>query len=168
VLCSPDSRRPARGPAPTAEPKTSAEATARLAALTNDPAFRTKLLSGDDEATKQFNALTTMTADAGPVDLALAGLLRSGIETVSGNQLTVRQMASAAEAMRTMGLNDDCVREALVGAKVSPEIYRAALNRRAELLTDPEWSKRLLNGGFAENNTYVLLSSILAGEVVAA
>jgi hypothetical protein len=159
----------ARGPAPTAEPKNATEATARLAALTKDPAFRTKLLSGDDEATKQFNALTTMTADVGPADLAMAGLVPSGVETISAeNPLTVRQMASAAEAMRAQGLNEDCIKEALVGAKISPAVYRAALTRRSERLGDKEWTAKLLAGDFAANREYVLLSSILAGEVVAA
>jgi hypothetical protein len=140
-----------------------------LAALTKDPAFRSKLLAGDDASTKEFNALTAMTAeDAGPVDMAIAGILPSGIETVSGNQLTVRQMAGAADAMRSWGLNEDCIREAIVGAKISPAVYRAALTRRSERLGDKEWTERLLAGGFAENKEYVLLSSVLAGEVVAA
>jgi hypothetical protein len=157
-----------RGPGPTAEPKTVAEVTARLSALTNSATFRDKLLAGDVEAAKVFDTLTSKLAaeDAAPADLAMAGILPSGIETISGNQLTTRQMADSANAMRSWGLNDECIKEALVGAKISPEIYRRALSRRAERLSDPEWTERLLAGGFAENKEYVLLSSVLAGEIV--
>jgi hypothetical protein len=161
----------ARGPAAPANPTTPAEAKQRLDSLSRDATFRSKLLAGDDEATKQFNALTAMTAEdaAAPVDLALAGVVPFGIETLTAeNPLSTRQLATAAEAMRAQGLNEDCIKEALIGAKSSPEIYRAALNRRAERLGDKEWVSRLLAGGFVENKEYVLLSSILAGEVVAA
>jgi hypothetical protein len=144
----------ARGPAPSSAPKTPVEAKQRLDALTRDPSFRAKLLASDVDAGREFNALTEMVSkEAAPVEMAMLGVLPAGIETVSGNQATTRQMADYANALRAAGLNESCIREALTGAKSSPEIYRAALNRRAERLSDPEWTERLLAGGFAETRS---------------
>jgi hypothetical protein len=59
-----------------APPANSAEAGARLGALTADKAWSDKLLAGDVAATKEFYELTTMVADgSSDVELAMAGTL---------------------------------------------------------------------------------------------
>jgi hypothetical protein len=159
-------------PAPSAEPKTVNEALARRAALERDPEFLARLQRGDVASTEEFTKLNTMIAEgASPVDMAMAGLIPSGHlgeTTTPENPTTVRTMALMAETYREWGLNEACVMEALEGAKHPPHIYREAMNRRAERMGDPEWTKRLLAGDFAANKEFVLLSSILAGEVVSA
>jgi hypothetical protein len=159
-----------RGPAPlptTEPPKNAAEARSRLDLLAADASFRNKLTAGDADSIKTFDTLTTLIAqDADPISLALAGIIPAGMETLSAERpTTIRFMAAGAAALREQGLSEDCVREALVGSKNSPEIYRAAQNRQRERFADKDWAAKLLAGDFAANREAVLLSIVLSGEV---
>jgi hypothetical protein len=167
-------RTTARGPAPSmAEAaKDGVEARIRLDALTADPAFLAKIERGDAATVKAFNDLTKQVAEgADPAALAQMGLVPvggRGETTTPDNQNTIQEMASFAEALRAQGISEPAIREALTGgSKSSPGIYRAALHRREERLSDKEWVGRLLAGGFSENREFTLLSIVLAGEVVA-
>jgi hypothetical protein len=73
-------------PPPPAPPTNSAEASARLGALSADKAWSDKLLAGDPYAAKEFSDLHVMIDAGDKVDSALAGLLQ---DPDGGNRVMV-------------------------------------------------------------------------------
>jgi hypothetical protein len=94
--------------APPAPPANAAEASARLATLTNDKAWGDKLLASDPAATKKFKILTAMVAEGGDhVDRALSGALPDVPDS------DLKTMAGTADMLRTLGIKPDVVRQTL-------------------------------------------------------
>ena len=145
----------------------------RLNELTKDRDFGARLVRGDTEATAEFARLNASVSDpANMVDLALAGQLpRNHVDGVPGS-MSMRDMAAAANDLRSRGWSEPAIREALDGnaagtkAPYSPETIAQAKERRAERLSDPEWKQRWLKGGYTEVRESQMLSSIIAQAAV--
>jgi hypothetical protein len=101
-------------------------------------------------------------------DFAMANILPSNETTTPDNPISTRVMTMVADTMRAEGLNEVQVLEGLVGAKSTPEIYRAALNRRAQWNSDKEWTAKLAAKDFATVREDKLLSIVLNGDIVSA
>lgn len=155
------------GPPPADEPapKNATEASAKLATLTADPEFRTKLLNGDVETRAKFNALTALVAEGGDVvGAAMNGVVPENEITTDGHA-SLRNIADATTELRKAGLSDPAIREVMADAKQTRTSVDLAAQRQIERHGDADWVKRLLAGSHAEVREQTLLSVILAAEV---
>jgi hypothetical protein len=92
--------RPIEPAAATPTVASSVEASAKLAALTSDQAFRERVLNGDAAATNLFKDLTRAVDAAGSdVEIAMSGALPD----LPDSQL--KMMASTAEMLRGKGFS---------------------------------------------------------------
>jgi len=153
---------------PPSDPKTPAEARARLDALTKNQEWGTKYLSGDVEARREFVSLTEMAAQAEHrLDNVLAGKAEPQLIelTSSEHPLSTRNLASAVEGLRESGLSDDVIRQAIAGRPVSAEERRAVEQFRAMRLSNGDWAKKLLAGDHDAGRELTLMSIVLSSEV---
>ncbi|MCK1627405.1 hypothetical protein IVA98_30690 [Bradyrhizobium sp. 160] len=125
-------------------PAAAAEARAQIDALTSNAEFGSKLLSGDVAATQQWNDLHGVLGKGGDeIENAMNGVIL-GADTIPDGDS--KRLAEGASWMRSLGLSDGVVREALEGAGVSKEEYRMVSDWRTRHMNDPAFSKRFLAG----------------------
>jgi hypothetical protein len=106
-------------PVPSAEPRTAAEASARLEHLNKSPEWRAKYFGGDTATVAEFNRLNEMVSSADPVELALAGVAPvDGIDENSGAVPSGRDVVAGVAHMREQGFNDSEIKEILTGRLV--------------------------------------------------
>jgi hypothetical protein len=145
---------------PSAPPANATEASSRLAALSSDKAWSGKLLSGDTSATKEFNSLTAMVAEAGDsIDVAMSGQLPPG---ANGD---IRELAGTAEFLRDVGVRDEVVRETLAGAPVTREEFNATKRWHDQHMRDQEFTKKWLAGDPEAARQMTLAHIILSSEI---
>jgi hypothetical protein len=125
-------------------PATATEARAQIDALTANAEFGSKLLSGDVAARQQWNDLHSVLGKGGDeIENAMNGVIM-GVDTIPDAKYRV--LAEGASWMRSVGLSDGVVREALEGAGVTKEEYRMVKDWRTRQMNDPVFSKRFLSG----------------------
>jgi predicted transcriptional regulator len=153
---------------PPTDPKTPTEAQARLDALTKNKDWGDKLTAGDVTTRREFTSLTEMAAKAEHrLDNVLAGKVEPELMelTSAEHPLSTRNLASVVESFREMGLSDGTIKQAIEGGTVSKEEHGQAKQAMALLMSDAEWSKRLLSGDWSAKRDLQLLSIILNSQV---
>jgi hypothetical protein len=111
-------------PAPLV-PSTPAEADQRLAQLRTDDAWARKLNSGDIATTEEFHKLCELAASAAPFDPSVDVADWSSGPGV-GDQLSRRNMLSAADDLRAKGINEEAIHHFLNGGKFTIESVKDA------------------------------------------
>jgi hypothetical protein len=131
--------------APPAAPPTLpnfVEASAKLASLTADQAWRDRVLSGaDPAATAEFHKLTSVVAAGGSdAEIAMSGALPD----LPDSQL--KTMADTAEMLRNMGFPPLAIRETLAGKEATPADVAIATAWKNQHMRSPEFVKQYLSG----------------------
>jgi hypothetical protein len=122
-------------PAPL-HPSTPAEASARLAQLRTDDAWCRKLNSGDIATREEFHQLSALAASAAPFDPS-ADVADWSSGPGVGDQLSRRNMLSAADDLRAKGINEEAIHHFLNGGKYTVETVRDAQFWLARMDRDP-------------------------------
>jgi hypothetical protein len=155
-----------RGPDPSADPKTAAEARARLDRLTADAKWAAKLEAGDTETRKEFQRLTELVANAGNerLDAVLAGKTEPTLieTTTSDDPLTSAQLRSAITDFAGLGFGEKAIREVITGTPFSREQVIEATGRRARAMGTAEWVTKYLAGDPIAVRDMTVWNSILA------
>src|SRR5258708_7424118 len=103
-------------PVPSAEPQDAIGASARLAHLQKDRAWRDRYFAGDQAAVKEFNQLNGMVASADPVELAIAGVAPpDSIDENFGAVPSGPDLVIGAKNLSEIGFTDGEIREVLTG-----------------------------------------------------
>jgi hypothetical protein len=135
---------PAAAAPPAATPTVPSfvEASAKLAALTSDPAWANRVLSGaDPAATKEFHELTSAVAAGGSdAEIAMSGALPD----LPDSQL--KTMAGTAELLRNMGFPPLAIRETLAGKEATQADIAIATAWKSQHMRSPEFVKQFLSG----------------------
>ncbi|MET4018145.1 hypothetical protein [Bradyrhizobium sp. S3.2.12] len=144
-------------------PATAAEARAQIDALTANAEFGSKLLSGDVAATQQWNELHSVLGKGGDeIENAMNGVIL-GADTIPDGDS--KRLAEGASWLRTLGLSDGVVREALEGAGVSKEEYRMVSDWRTRQMNDPAFTKRFLANEAEAVRLMMTASVVIAGGI---
>jgi hypothetical protein len=117
-------------------PSTAAEAAQRLAQLRSDPAWGRKLNSGDIATLEEFRQLSEFAASAAPFDPA-ADLSDFSSGPGVGDQLSRRNMLSAAEDLRRDGVPEEAIFHFLNGGKFTRETVALAQHYLPRMQEDP-------------------------------
>jgi hypothetical protein len=153
-------------PDPPANPGTPVEASARLAFLTKDPAWREKVLAGDAATRQEMDSLTKMVAEGDPTDGILAGVVpETMVEFQTPGVASYLEMAAAVPMLRNAGLRDEVIREILTDKKVGRREHEMTRLLQAEKMGDAEWRQRLLSGDFVARRELTLMSTILSATI---
>ena len=150
-------------------PNPVAAANAELTGLVNNKEWAAKFFAGDVEARATFDGLTRAIAAADDLAAALAGTAVAPplIETIANGELPARALASTVEQMRSFGLNDATIREAVAGEPVTKQEVEMAKRYQQMKHSDADWVARLLKGDFQAKKEQLLLSIILTNPVKA-
>lgn len=144
-------------------PATAAEARAQIDALTTNADFGSKLLSGDVAATQHWNDLHSVLGKGGDeIENAMNGVVLGADMIPDGDS---KRLAEGASWMRTLGLSDGVVREALEGAGVSKEEYRAVSDWKSRHMNDPAFSKRFLSNDAEAVRLMTTANVVIAGGI---
>ncbi len=136
-----------RGAPPIAEPRTPAEARLRLETLSQSKEWADQLLAGNAEARRTFASLTELASQASD---RLDGVLNGTAEpqpfevTTPDNPLSTRDLTSAVEGLRDLGIDDELAAGFAKGEKVSPELYREVEKWKARHMSNADWVKRYM------------------------
>ncbi len=153
-------------PAAIAEPKTPQEAALKLQTLAQNQQWRDQLLAGDSATRQQFATLTEMAASAADrLDNVLSGAAQpQPFEiTTPSSPLSTRDLTSAVDGLRELGIDDDPTRDFAKGEKVSPELYRKVEQWKARQMTDTDFVKR-----YMANDPEAIQQRTIANIIVAA
>jgi hypothetical protein len=148
-------------------PSPVAAARAALDGFVNNKEWAAKYFAGDVQARQQFADLTTAIANAGDdVDAAIAGTATPpGMEVLTDGELPFRARMAVVEQMRTAGLNDATIAEAMKGEAVTKQEVEMARQRQAMRHSDKDWVAKLLAGDWQARKEQLLLSIILTNPV---
>jgi hypothetical protein len=139
-------------PAPL-HPSTPAEASARLAQLRTQDEWCRKLNSGDIRTAEEFHRLSELAAQAGPFDpVTDIGDWSSG--PGMGDQLSRRNMLSAADDLRAKGINEEAIHHFLNGGKFTRETVADAQFWLGRMERDPS----LLRSDLPPDREYQMLA----------
>jgi hypothetical protein len=156
----------AQAPAPPAEIKSAADAVVARAALSKDPAFVQKYMTGDAGARRQMAALNALLAGADESLLARSGASPpEGYVKEPGVTAGWREMAAGAGALRELGISEAAIAQVLQDQPEARVFHDMARQRKAERMGDADWLKRYLTGEFAERKEMTLINIILSGGV---
>jgi hypothetical protein len=143
-------------------PSTPAEAATRLDQLKQDPAWSQSFLHGQPAPMKEYKGLRALIdeSDDVAVDMAMAG------EHLGMNTPEHIEMIGAASMLRDAGVQPEIVREVLAGTHtVTKEEFAKVKQFKADKMTDPDWTKRLLSGDSEATRQFHLMNIILTGKV---
>ncbi|MCK1671238.1 hypothetical protein [Bradyrhizobium sp. 150] len=147
----------------TQAPATATEARAAIDALTTNVEFGSRLLAGDVAATQQWNELHSVLGKGGDeVENAMNGLV-IGADTIPDGDS--KRLAEGASWLRTLGLSDGVVREALEGAGVSKEEFRMVSDWKSRHMNDPVFSKRFLSNDAEAVRLMTTANVVIAGGI---
>lgn len=156
-----------RGPAPPENPTNATEAAAKLAALENDEAWRSKFLGGDLAAARQREALQKLVGDE---QLQPSGFIEV-VDAVSDRMAVSKTgYETLLDAVRESGLppNAESYMRDLDAGRVDGgtrptqgegEACKLALER---LFKDPEFGKRYLSGDLNATNLVNTLNRVVS------
>jgi hypothetical protein len=160
-------------PPPPAEPTDAVGASARLAHLQKDRAWRDRYFAGDQQAVREFNSLNEKIAAADPYALAIAGHAPpDGVDENAGAVAGGREMVAAAAHLRDLGFSDGDIHELFNGQltddgkPLTIEEMRAGAKGAEHILQragrDPELRRRILSGDSLLNEQLTMLSAVIA------
>lgn len=150
-------------PPPPAPPANASDARRRLDALSRDPTWSQKFMSGNAEARREFAELTKRVAEGDPVADAMntpEPVFR--IDTTVGGEMPQRAIRDFIADARQAGISEGAIAQALRGEKVSPQEYEATKRFKQMRMSDPEWAKKLAAGDYQATQELRLMGIILA------
>ena len=145
--------------------QTDNSAQAALDKFANDPTAGKKLFAGDVATTQELHRLTAAVAGSTGPDVlkhAIAPSTGLGFDLTLPGQIPARDRAAAIDELRSSGIPDGAIAEAFTGKQFTTEEVARARALKAQRMGDAEWTKRLMNGGYAERREFTLMSIILA------
>jgi hypothetical protein len=155
--------------ADTTAPATAAEARVKLDVLKADQDWGKRLVAGDAAARQEFNQLTEKIVATEPADRlgeVLAGRAEvPWMESLSGGELSTRDLRGLVADLRAAGLSDEAIREGIEGTTVPRAVYVAAQNLQRQRQGDAEWRAKLLAGDWAAKREQLLMSIVLSAGV---
>lgn len=142
---------------------TPTEAAAKLSTLTQDKDWGGKLLNGDVATRREFDALSTLAANAGSrLDAVMAGAEPPMIEmTDEDHPMTSHHLATMVGWMREDGMSDATIRQIAEGQPVTKEEHRTASQALTALMGDREWTAKLMKGDVRARRDHGLLHAII-------
>jgi len=146
-----------------ATPPTPAEAGSKLAELTASKEWTAKLLSGDGQARREFDAIMAAKQQGDRTDAALAGTLEpSPFEITGQGKLATRDLISGIEHIRDVtGAHDEVIRQFLNDRPIPLETRREVENLQRKLHGDQEWVTRYLSGNYEARQQQTLITMAL-------
>src|SRR5262249_1369323 len=156
-----------RGPPPSANPTTPAEATARLDALRGDRDFYDKLMSGNADTRREFDRLNELASRDNRLDAAMSENPEFPMmeTTDAEHPLTTRELASVVESFREAGLANDVIKDVLEGKPVSAEERQAVQRFKNMRFGDSDWVRKLQACDHEAKREHLLMSSVLWRDV---
>ena len=155
-----------RQPAAPAEPKSAADADARLNELRGDKKWGEKFLNGDAATLKEHAALAKLASGPDRFNAVVDGKLEpSPFEVTHGADLSIGKLLDAATGLRELGIRDEVIKEAMNGATISQREHDSVKNLKATWLGDREWTAKYLKGGAAEKRQMALANIVLTHEI---
>jgi hypothetical protein len=146
--------------------QTGNSAQAALDKFANDPTIAQKIFGCDVATLKQFHDLTAAVAGGTGPDVlknAIAPQPVGGFDLTFHGEMPARDRAAAIDELRSSGISDYAIAEALIGTEFSVADVARTRALKAQRMGDAEWTKRLMNGGYAERREFTLMSIILSG-----
>jgi hypothetical protein len=141
----------------------------RLDSLVNDFAAAKAFWDGNVAVRREVAELHQRIANGFPTADAIAGAKSSEgfeFETTFRGEMNSRTRADAVASLRSLGMDDPTVLQAIDGAPVSPQEVAMAKMLKAARLSDAAWTDRWLKGGLLERSEMtkinVILSSVAA------
>jgi hypothetical protein len=117
-------------------PSSAVEAAQKIAQLRSDDAWGRKLMAGDIATLEEFHQLSELASSAAPFDPSVeVGDWSSGPGV--GDQLSRRNMLSAAEDLRRDGVNEEAIYHFLNGGKFTRETVALAQYYLPRMQADP-------------------------------
>ncbi len=146
-------------------PATATAARIQLDARIADKDFGARVLAGDTAANKELRALQAKSVEGGD-DVVAAALALSGKDAYGpGTTSDQRQMSSAAEAWRDLGIRDEVTAQFLRGDKVDASEYEAVKAWKATALGDQDWVKKFTSGDTKARQQMTLANMVLTNGV---
>jgi hypothetical protein len=149
-------------PPALAKPDTVSAADAQLAAMVNDPAFRTRLLAGDAAARREFFAAHEAKDSGDKLDQLLDQSAEFPLfETVAPGQLPIRAQVEVVNDMRSLGISDGSIRQAFDGTPVSKAEFAAVKLWKDTAMADRDFTARWLGGDLKAQREMTLANIVL-------
>jgi len=135
----------------------------RLAELSADKQWASKLLSNDGPTRREFEALSERKLAADRIEAVMDGTAQpQPFETTRGGEISTHNIALGVESLRAIGIEDAPIRAFLQGVPV-PKQDREAVDRLlTQLKADAGWVDRLMKGGVAERQ---VLTKLMMGQL---
>jgi hypothetical protein len=153
-------------PAPI-KPEDSQGARQRLQDLSKDASWTRQLFAGDPTAAKTFSELVALSESGDAVGDSLAGIVEDPatqpiFETTTNGEWPRRVVTELVGDLRSSGLDDHAINQAVHGGSVSLAEFRAAQALQSTLHSDPAWRQRFLANDYTAKKDQLLLSVILS------
>jgi len=145
-------------PATAAPQMTAAEATTKLADLTANHEWSTKLLAGDGPTVKEFHALSAAKTQTDRTDAALAGTLQTGAWDISvDGKLSARNLMDGIQHLRDLNIEDKQIERLLKDEPISAADRSWVEGYEREMLGNKEFTTRYLSGDLAARREITLI-----------
>jgi hypothetical protein len=153
-------------PAPIT-PEDAQGARQRLSDLSKDPGWTRQLFAGDPTAAKTFYELIALSEAGDDVGDRLAGITEDPaatpiFSTTTNGEWPRRVVTELVGDLRSSGLDDRAIEQAVHGGSVSRAEWQAAQSLQSTLHSDPAWRERFLSGDYQAKRDQLLLSVILS------
>lgn len=144
-------------------PPAATDAQIQMNALTADPAWVDRFLSGNASALNEFHTLSGAIVDGGSADDVVTSVL-AGKAPELGNTVQ-KQMAATVDHFRGLAIDDGVTKQFLSGEKVSPHEYQLVCNLKRELMGDAEFVRAYLAGDVKANKRMTIINSVIVNGV---
>jgi hypothetical protein len=139
----------------------------RLGELSKDASWTRQLFAGDPVATKTFHELIALSESGDDVGDRLAGIVEDPatqpiFSTTVDGEWPRRVLTEVVSDLRSAGLGDQAIEQAIYGGSVSLAEFQAAQSLQSALHSDPDWRARFLSGDYAAKRDQLLLSVVLS------
>jgi hypothetical protein len=156
-----------RHPAAPINPEDSQGARQRLSDLSKDATWTRQLFAGDPAAAKTFRELVALSESGNVVGDQLAGIVEDPatqpiFSTTVDGEWPKRVVTEVVSDLRSAGLDDRAIDQAVNGGSVSLAEYQAAQSLQSTLHSNPDWRARFLSGDYAAKRDQLLLSVVLS------
>jgi hypothetical protein len=156
-------------PAPI-KPEDAQGARQRLSDLSKDATWTKQLFAGDPAATKTFHELVALSESGDAVGDQLAGIVEPSetqpiFSTTVDGEWPRRVVTEVVSDLRSAGLGDQAIEQAVNGGSVSRAEFLAAQSLQSTLHSDADWRARFLAGDYQAKRDQLLLSVILSCEI---
>jgi hypothetical protein len=134
------------------------EATARLATLTADDAWRDRFLESGAAEVKEFHELNKIIVKGDPVEAAMAGILDN--PDIPSSQSKV--LAGTVDMLRAVGIADPIVRDFIEGQGVTAAEMKLVEGWKQRQMADSSFVERYLSGDAEARRLMTIANSVIA------